>query len=233
MSLGKQVQTERLLDPSVGVFAVNIHWWSQVMNSSFKLKAAIEKAEDRLVTAKARCKDLESSKDYPATRRHWYDFLLSSNAVFSILEQGTKGIPKGKVWVDQQKRLRREDPLLRYLQHARNAEEHDVSSVTELNRKKMMLVENGTPVAAIEDIVGNTGKFRDVSGSTLDLTKINELRIYPDRATLVPVTDRGVVYVPPTKHLGGAIEDPGPITVAKLMVEHIESMIRTVKLFGP
>ena len=187
---------------------------------------AIDKANDRLASAKARLKDLESSKDYGAGRRQWYDFLLCSNAVFSVLEQGTKGFGKSSNWFAKKKHERKSDPLLCYLHHARNADEHNVPSVTELDRQKIVMVEDGKPVAEIRDVVGDKGTFFSLSDNTSpNLTKINEMRIYPDRAKLIRVRDRGVNYDPPSEHLGSVIPDNGPIAVARLMVQYIEAMI--------
>lgn len=186
---------------------------------------AVEKAKDRLASAKARLKDLEVSKDYDSARRYWYDFLLSSNAVFSVLEQGAKGFGKSEAWLGKKRRERKIDPLLSYLHHARNADEHDVPSVVELDRQKMVFVADGKPTAALEDIVGNVGRFHYTSNEPPDLTKVTEIRVYPDRAKLIRVKDRGVYYDPPTEHLGSPIEDNGPIAVAKLMVQYLEPMI--------
>lgn len=189
-------------------------------------KAAIEKAKDRLESAKARLKDLETSKDYASARRHWYDFLFSSNAVFSILEQGAKGFDKSENWLGKKRHERKNDPLLSYLHHARNADEHGIPSVTELDRQKIVFVENGKPIAALEGIVGNTGRFQSLSDDkSPNFSKVTELRIYPDRAKLIEVSDRGVAYAPPSTHLGSAIDENGPIAVAGLMVRYIESMI--------
>ena len=145
--------------------------------------AALEKAKDRLTSAEARLKDLELAKDYKSARRCWYEFLIASNSVFSVLQQGAKGAGKSQAWFAKKVQLRKSDPLLSYLHHARNAEEHNVPSVTELDRQKIVLVEADKPTAAIEEMVGNTGTFRNLSDKPLDPQKVTELRIYPDRAT--------------------------------------------------
>jgi hypothetical protein len=175
-------------------------------------KAAVGKARDRLASARARLVELESSKDYNAARRCWYDFLLPSNAVFSVLEQGAKGQNKSAPWFGSKRRERRDDPLLRYVHHARNADEHNVPSVTELDRQKVVMVEDGKPIAEIRDVVGNKGTFYSLSADpSPNLTKINEMRVYPDRAKLIRVYDSGVWYDPPSEHLGLQIEDNGPM----------------------
>jgi hypothetical protein len=129
-------------------------------------KAAIDKAVDRLASAKARLKDLESSKSYETARRSWYDFLFASNAVFAILEQGAKGSNQSENWFGRRKRQRKDDPLLCYLHHARNADEHKTESVTELDRPKIVMVADGKPVAAVEDMVGQQGDVSTPHGSS-------------------------------------------------------------------
>jgi hypothetical protein len=195
---------------------------------------AFEKAKDRLTSAKARLKDLEASKDYDSSRRHWYDFLISSNAIFSVLEQGAKGNNSSQSWFGRKKGERRTDPLLSYLHHARNADEHNVPSVTELDRQKVVMVENGKPIAEIRNVVGNKGTFFSLTDeASPNLTKINEMRVYPDRAKLIRVRDRGVDYDAPSAHLGSLISEVSPIAVARLMVQYLEAMIAECETFIP
>lgn len=194
-------------------------------------REAVAKAKDRLASAKARLSDLESSKDYDSARRHWYDFLLSSNAIFSVLEQGAKGIGQSDAWFSGKKRERKTDELLCYLHHARNADEHNIPSVTELDRQKLVLVEGDKPVAAIEDVTdtGNRGEFRGVyrklGTEEPNLRKVTNIHVYPDRAKLIRVTDRGVGYDPPSSHLGSPLDDNGPNAVARLMVQYVERLV--------
>lgn len=194
---------------------------------------AIRKARDRLLSAKSHLMDLEKSRDYGSARRHWYGFLMPSNAVFSVLEQGAKGFGKSVPWFGERRHQRKKDPLLRYLHHARNAEEHGVPSVTELDRQKIVLVEDGKPTAAVEEIVGNTGRFRTLSDQPPNFEKVNEMRVYPDRARLIRVKDNNEWYDPPTEHLGLPLDDVGPIAVARLMVQYIEKMIDEAEAFVP
>lgn len=188
-------------------------------------KAAIEKARDRLASAKARLKDLESAKDYDSSRRHWYDFLTPANSIFSILEQGAKGCDKSQNWFGKKKRERRTDPLLCYLHHARNADEHNFPSVTKRERPKIVMVEGDKPIAAIEEMAGNIGKFRHISDQPPDMKNVTEMRVYPDRANLITVTDRNVQYDPPKEHFGTRVDDDGPIIVAQLMMQYLEGLV--------
>jgi hypothetical protein len=88
------------------------------------------------------------------------------------------------------------------------------------------MVEDGKPVAEVRDMVGNRGKFFSLTDDgSPNLTKINEMRVYPDRAELIRVRDRGIDYVPPIEHRGSVIPDNGPIAVARLMVQYLETIV--------
>jgi hypothetical protein len=187
-------------------------------------KEAIEKAKDRIESAKAHLKSLEASKDYKSSRRHWYDFLTASNNVFSVLQQGAKGSSKSDAWFAKRRQERRQDPLLCYMQHARNADEHNVPSVTALDRERMVFHEGDKAVASVDDMVGNKGIFHHPGDKPPDLPKIDHIRIYPERAKLIRVRDRNVDYDPPTEHLGSTIPEVSPLTVARLMLNYVEAM---------
>lgn len=188
---------------------------------------AVGKARERLASVRARLADLQSAKDYASTSRHWYEFLLAGNGVFNVLEQGVKGSNKSEAWFGKKKHERKIDPLLRYLHQARHVDEHGLGPVTEREGPKTVLVEDGKPIAAIENMVGNKGTFRSLGEQPIDPKKVNELRIYWETAKLIPVFNRGVRYDPPTEHKGSKIDDPAPMTVAiaKLMVQYLEQLV--------
>lgn len=188
-------------------------------------KKAVETAKGRLSSMRAQVRDLEKSRNYDSAREHWYAFLRSSNSVFSDLEQGAKGFGKSTGWFREIKHQRKNDPLLCYLHHARNAYKEGVPLGADLDRQKYVFVEGGKPTAAVEEIVGNTGEFRKLADQQPNLEKVDEMRFYPDRLRLIRVKDRGVEFDPPTEHLGLPIDDVEPKAVARLMVQYIEEMI--------
>jgi hypothetical protein len=161
-----------------------------------------------------------TARDATGTTFCWLATLFSRS-----LSKVQRDFNKSDNWFGKKKRERRDDPLLCYLHYARNADEHGVPSVTELDRQKIVFVEGDKPIAAIEEMVGNVGRFRHVADEPPDLKNVTEMRVYPDRARLIPVKDRGKVYDQPNEHLGSAIEDNAPIFVAQLMVQYIEQMI--------
>lgn len=126
----------------------------------------------------------------------WYSFLLNFNGFFTILEQACKSNNDSERWFSQVKTFRRTDQLLRYLQHARNVEEHTgLSSIM----KSGFILKPKTKGARII--------YRDKAGRPLKATRI----IVPfgvgfEGEIIVPsvrfrnVVDRGVLYEPPSDY---------------------------------
>jgi len=71
----------------------------------------------------------------------WYSFLVHFNNVFSKLEQAAKTSRRGRDWYLKVKAHRRQDAMLRYLQHARNCEEHN--TIGTIHRTKRLAVARG------------------------------------------------------------------------------------------
>lgn len=81
---------------------------------------------------------------------------------------------------------------MRYLEHARNADQHSIQ-----------LILDDVP----EQIV-------TVGGDTVYVG--NDVVVIAPRIELLPVEDRGVWYDPPVEHLGKALAERGPLAVAEL-----------------
>lgn len=137
-----------------------------------KVIAAAREEFDR---ARYEAERTATGEGHAALARHWSSFLVYANRVFALLERGAKAGP-AKGWWDGIKRVRREDELLRYVQHARNAAEHGLRRITPRVPAK--------PV-----------------GFSIGPHSVRPLML-PESTCMVPVYDRGVRYNPSTSHLG-------------------------------
>jgi hypothetical protein len=164
---------------------------------------------------------------YQESQRHWAQFLLASNGVFTALEQGSKSSGTSRAWFGRQKNVRRTDDLLSYLQHARNAYEHGLPSITMLEPPKLSMMAGEDVVGEIRNFNGRAGRYHPVGSS--DPSTVTEMRIYPERAALVAVRDRGVEYLPPTRHLESPLLDNSPVIVASLALKFLEEMIKEAR----
>ena len=108
-----------------------------------------------------------------------------------------------------------------YIHHARNADEHGIERITELNpggvgigtagttHVKRMVIQTSADGAKVE---------AETSGDPLKITFI------PPHPRLIPVVDRGDKYEPPTDHLGAPIGEPSPIAIAELALDYLRTM---------
>lgn len=116
--------------------------------------------------------------------------------------------PRFQPWQGRFKKLRRDDELLRYLHHARNADQHTIQLVTAYSQVglEISIPPGGTAEIRIDR---EAGKIR-VGGQAQDAKELGP------RFVLLPVADRGgKVYNPPTRHRGRDIRDADPLLVAE------------------
>lgn len=148
----------------------------------------------------------------------WADFLMAANGVYTKLEQGSKGNEKSGCWFKRQRSNQKQDPLLRYLRQARNAEEHGIRRVTERVSSKIMLEPGGS--ISLE------------SDGTQWIVKSAE-RVVPALDRVILVTVFGTTFNdrcdPPRRHLGQPLTNAAPQTVAALAITYLQSVLEEAR----
>ena len=146
--------------------------------------------------------------DFEAFETAWRQFLQWLERIWMKTQGAVHNLPRWKKVETETTSLRRRDPLLRYLYHARNADEH---SIQDMAREW-----DGNLIA------------KDITATSYTIT----WSAY-DRP-LLPVTNRGTIYEPPREHLGASIEHllgkgkAAPIVVADLALHFYHSLINRV-----
>ena len=178
---------------------------------------AINQATDRLKKATAAGDRLISARSYQDFESAWSDFLLAASGVYSKLEQGSKGHGPSEAWFGRRKHERKGDPLLSYLHHARNADEHGIEPISKFDEGSWA--------------IGGGGHYQLDAKTDLKVTHISgpppTLTIQPSRVTLVRIKDTrfGDYFDPPTEHLKIPLDDQSPVAVARLALKYLDSMI--------
>jgi hypothetical protein len=90
---------------------------------------AVEQAKTKLRKAEKSLETLKAADGYDAAEEAWSDFLLAASTIYSKLEQGSKAKGSSAGWFGRKKKERKDDPVLRYLHHARNSDEHGIERV--------------------------------------------------------------------------------------------------------
>jgi hypothetical protein len=117
---------------------------------------------------------------------------MALRKVWIKTERGCQHIRKSfQPWQGKFKRQREDDQLLRYLEHARNADEHTIQ--LNLDDIPQTVTVGGDPVYVGYDVV-----------------------VIAPRIELRSVKDRGEWYEPPVEHLGKALAERDPLKVAEL-----------------
>jgi hypothetical protein len=153
--------------------------------------------------ALGRMRDAPNFEDFEDA---WLQFVGALRKVWVKTERGCQHVRKRfEPWQGGIKNQRRKDQLLRYLDHARNADQHSLQLIVEDVPEQTVTV-NGDKVVVGNDVV-----------------------VIGPRIELRPVEDCGVRYDPPTEHLGKALKDPGPVEVAELGLHFYARFVETAE----
>jgi hypothetical protein len=161
--------------------------------------------------------------------RHWQDFLFRIERAWELANNHAKSHGgKTQQWISSNSELRRKDPLLRFLKHARDAETHAVSATLDktieisladrlgrrfnLDSVKMSL-ENGVLTIDVKSPEENIDWIPSLLSGDPYLTKFKT---------------RGQWYNPPTHHLNEKINDFHPVAIAMLGLEFYRNEFRIV-----
>ncbi len=177
---------------------------------------AILQASERLDRAKQAIEAMKAEKPSPPLESLWLDFLIAANGIYPKLEKGAQGNPKSLRWFGTMKRERKTDPLLSYLHHARNADEHGLGRTTRRTSSHVTIPPGGRVVlVAIAD------------GQWVAEALEGELGFANDVIRLVRVCDDRFhdSFDPPTSHLGQRLSDATPLGVAVIALSYLERMI--------
>lgn len=193
-------------------------------------RVAVAKAVEHLQLAKAEVENMHLTNGVKSYEIAWSQFLSQVTRVYSKLEQGAKGCKASEPWFGKKRHERRNDPLLSYLQQARNCDEHTIEHITQ--RKVDSLTAHFPPTnecrVAFEFMVDDQGKrhyrnieFKSPNGGIERVEYAN-----PD-VELVTIKDArsGKMFHPPETHLNKPIIDRSPKGIAILAVAYLEQIV--------
>ncbi len=155
---------------------------------------AVDKASRRLEKASICLKRMEHSRSFDEFESAWTDFLIALNTIHTALEQGAKTNPQSSLWYGGKKTERHKDALLSYLHQAKNADEHGIEPITAYMPGGVKIGE-GAQLSVIAKTIDHHGKI------SLEAHPIESpgIEIITPSAKLIPVRNRGNVFVPPLR----------------------------------
>jgi hypothetical protein len=184
---------------------------------------AIGKAKARLRTAEGQLDAAANAPDFETFSDHWYLFLVAAKNVYTQLEQGSKASAQSRQWFGAAKQARKDDPLLQYLFQARDDDEHGIENVVEHRPESLTVKFDAPPGERI-----SVGYMRlDNRGLEMrGASHTHTVEFAPTHPALVPVLGRGgIVFNPPSEHLGVQLENIYPIPIGTLALAYLHDLV--------
>ena len=199
---------------------------------------ALEKCFDRLSKCKHALYRYNNAHNSAELKSAWSDFLIFSGSLIHALDAGAQHTPQARQWYGGLMRETRRDPLLFYMYHARNAEEHAVGSPAHYKAPAVFGAVNPETGEAehLDDVISETRTDLG-NGMTNIMTTFRpserqtgwDASIGPIDGTLklAEVSDRNKqVFAPPTEHLGKKLNRLDPLSLGQLYLDYLASVVK-------
>ena len=156
-------------------------------------------ARKELELARCAIDAMRSATDLNDFDSHWKDFAGRTTRVWNKTESALKGDPRfyNSAHVKRVKSAKKDDPLIRYLTHLRDVDEHSHADTT------TKMPAGFVNISADGRVWARNPKIT-INGVTMDLAPPPGFarKIVGAELRAVPVTSRGKTYEVPTTHLG-------------------------------
>jgi len=177
---------------------------------AFNMVDPLRHAKDELSAAKRAIDSMSKAKDTEIFEQAWREFLSCLEKAWIKTEQICHPHrAEFQPWQGKYQRLRKKDALLRYLKQARNADNHSIQDVSQLNPGKL--------IVKWKHPSGDSSKDIEIDESEANNYNADELfiELTSPHIEALPVKNQGKWFNPPKSHLGKAIEDIHPVTLAE------------------
>lgn len=186
-------------------------------------KGPLYHAKRELVAAEKAIERMSQSKSLEDLEDEWKNYLNAIEKNWVKTERACQHIRnKFEPWQGQFTRERKKDPLLKYIKHARNSDQHTIHECMEKkDASNSMYVEGGPGVTHIERLEIKDGKLVEYRGN-----KPLIIENLPNRIELLRVKDGSKWYNPPKSHKQVKLHWSAPIDVAVLGLEFYRDFVK-------
>jgi hypothetical protein len=171
----------------------------------------LSRSKSQLRAASLAVERMRAAKSFQDFEAAWGDFLDAVEKVWKKCERECQGVKKEfQPWQARFNSERGSDPLLSYLRHARNADNHSIQEIVQHIPGSSMITSSGPGPLYIERLEIRDGQITEYSGNQPLIQRTTPSRVEPLR-----IVDRGVTYDPPREHLGRALDRRDPLAIAE------------------
>lgn len=176
--------------------------------------------------ASAAIDEMRVSADLDVYEENWKEYLRRIERSFNKVQAYYSKSPKYSGWIGKYTKLRKDDPLLRYLTNARGADEHTVADISARSAGGVAF----NPPAGSNTLV--LKNFRISEGVIYaDAPNGVSISFIPEKVRLLAVKNRGVIYDVPHSHLGEAVDPFDVVGVAEYGLKFYSSVISEAEAF--
>ncbi|WP_454886184.1 hypothetical protein [Sphingomonas oryzagri] len=192
-------------------------------------EGAIEKAGLRVDAAEQAYNEIcalesDGKFDFMKFARLWSQYLSAWKGVYTVLEQGAKGSAESEAWFEAAKQARIADPILNYLYHARNADEHGLKRVVGFTTGTQVF-ELDQPATGFEKLQIERNRITGQFTASVDGSPIRMIASSGPGFALEPVHKRNGRQVGPPLYSGDQYDFLTPRRAAEMGLEHIRNII--------
>jgi hypothetical protein len=171
--------------------------WSRYRRQDWGVNKGIAgQAHRRLQAADKKAKALAHSRSDDEIIDLWSEFLTEQHRFFNRLGNAMETRSEQGRW-ERIIAARKADPLLSYLLHARNADEHGRNSITAARQGSIGLAAPGEALL-IDELVIESGRVTVAKMRNIGPQKGPGIHFEPAKVVATSVEDRGRTYHPPS-----------------------------------
>ena len=186
-----------------------------------------DKPQQELAIARDLVEKMKRARSLAELEELWKPYLRHLDRTWNKAEAHFSRSPKWSGWQGKYLKERSKDPLICYLVQARNIEEHSIDEITE-KRDGFLGVDPAGP--------GQILRFSLQTGANGEIVNFKantpaRITFSPSHVALLPVSNRGRVYQPPTSHLGDPINPNDIIAIATIGIQFYSGFLFAAESF--
>ncbi|WP_374942586.1 hypothetical protein [Sphingomonas sp.] len=192
----------------------------------------LHRANQRLHMALAAYHNMLRPYDFNQFKMIWSDFMSNTGAVIHALEAGSKGSPQLRQWYGNLKREMRNEPFLKYMYQARNANAHSASRMLGVRLGQRSLPGR---VFVLEETINVDAKGHTLPPSILMSEEGNQVDTTGGVVVLWRVLGKrhGDIYDVPICFRGKALAPDKPHVFAALYQNYLSDLVKTAAALEP
>lgn len=172
--------------------------------------------------------NMAAASDFDQYSHEWQEFLFHLERVW---ERALRAY-ESRSWFQELNRtyakLRKGDPLLRYLKQARNAETHTLQGTLTSSLNVAVREKFGRPFSLSRVDTTLIDGCLTIDIKTHELLLDFDADVFRSMPTLARIRCRGKWYNPPNSHLGNRLKTQNPVVVGKIGLDFCRSFVREI-----